>query len=277
MRIPLPLWVVRRQVLLHLLAVWLRILDALAEQDMERHYYRSHKASFNTQAFPPGEVTAKNTKFKPKIQIDCIRNVVHTWHDYADRTKDQALSEREEKAFNLFKQANKAGNKWINQYKTFELNLNGTMKVILCRMESKKDENGEEKLELGREVISQEEVFDAINDIHRSTVTWAWSAPTPTMLTSIYLSHNSWFAFVVEHAIFVLRQIQLLLLIVEQRSLATQITDVTVSSGPCGLQEDSPSQHLWAGPVMAHVSEGPQHWIHCSLLIAQEENNLWYV
>jgi hypothetical protein len=43
------------------------------------------------------------------------------------------------------------------------------MKVILCRMESKKDENGEEKLELGREVISQEEVFDAINDIHRST------------------------------------------------------------------------------------------------------------
>jgi hypothetical protein len=43
------------------------------------------------------------------------------------------------------------------------------MKVILRRMESKKDKNGDEKLELGREVISQEEVFDAINDIHRST------------------------------------------------------------------------------------------------------------
>ncbi len=53
--------------------------DALAEQHMELHYYRSHKASFNAQAFPPGEVTAKNTKFKPKIQIDHIRNVVHTW------------------------------------------------------------------------------------------------------------------------------------------------------------------------------------------------------
>jgi hypothetical protein len=47
----------------------------------------------------------KNTKFKPKIQIDCIRNVVHTWHDndYADRAKDQPLSEQEEKAFTLSK------------------------------------------------------------------------------------------------------------------------------------------------------------------------------
>jgi hypothetical protein len=142
--------------------------DALAEQDMELHYYRSHEASFNRQN-PPGEVTAKNTKFKPKIQIDPIRNAVHTWHDYADRAKDQTLSEQEEKAFTLFKRANKAGNKWIKQYKTFELNVNGTMKVILCCMESKKDENGEEKLELGREVISQEEVFDAINDIYPST------------------------------------------------------------------------------------------------------------
>ncbi len=144
-------------------------LDALAEQDMELHNYSSHKASFNAQSFPLGEVTAKNTKFKPKIQIDCIRNVVYTWHDYADRAKDHTLSKQEEKAFTLFKQANKAGNKWIKQYKTFELNVNGTMKVILCRMESQKDENGEENLELGREVISQEEVFDAINDIHQST------------------------------------------------------------------------------------------------------------
>ena len=148
--------------------------DALAEPDaepdcMELHYYRSHKASFNAQAFPPGEVTAKNTKLKQKIQIDHIRNVVHTWHDYADRAKESTLSEQEEKAFSLFKQANKPGNKWVKQYKTFELNVNGTMKVILRRMESKKDENGDEKLELGREVISQEEVFDAINDIHRST------------------------------------------------------------------------------------------------------------
>jgi len=148
--------------------------DALAEPDaepdcMELHYYRSHKASFNAQAFPPGEVTAKNTKLKQKIQIDHIRNVVHTWHDYADRAKESTLSEEEEKAFAVFKRANKAGNKWVKQYKTFELNVNGTMKVILRRMESKKDENGDEKLELGREVISQEEVFDAINDIHRST------------------------------------------------------------------------------------------------------------
>jgi hypothetical protein len=136
---------------------------------MELHYYRSHKASFNAQAFPPGEVTAKNTKLKQKIQIDHIRNVVHTWHDYADRAKESTLSEQEEKAFALFKRANKPGNKWAKQYKTFELNVNGNMKVILRRMESKKDENGDEKLELGREVISQEEVFDAINDIHRST------------------------------------------------------------------------------------------------------------
>jgi len=91
--------------------------DALAEQHMELHYYRSHKASFNAQAFPPGEVTAKNTKFKPKIQTDHIRNVVHTWHSYADRAKGQTLSEQEEKAFTLFKRANKAGNKWIKQYK----------------------------------------------------------------------------------------------------------------------------------------------------------------
>jgi hypothetical protein len=61
------------------------------------------KASFNAQAFPPGEVTAKNTKLKQKIQIDHIRNVVHTWHDYADRAKESTLSEQEEKAFSLFK------------------------------------------------------------------------------------------------------------------------------------------------------------------------------
>jgi len=98
--------------------------DALAEQDMELHYYRSHKASFNMQVFPQGAVTASNTKFKPKIQIDHIRNVVHTWHDYSDRAKNKTLSEEEEKAFTLFKRANKAGNKWIKQYKTFELNVN---------------------------------------------------------------------------------------------------------------------------------------------------------
>lgn len=72
--------------------------DALAEQDMVLHYYRSHKASFNMQAFPPAAVTAYNTKFKPKIQIDRIRNAVHTWHDYSDRAKDKTLSEEEEKA-----------------------------------------------------------------------------------------------------------------------------------------------------------------------------------
>jgi hypothetical protein len=49
------------------------------------------------------------------------------------------------------------------------LNVNGTTKVILCRMELQKDENGDEEMLLGREVISQEEVFDAINDIHWST------------------------------------------------------------------------------------------------------------
>jgi hypothetical protein len=143
--------------------------DASAKQDMELHYYRSHKASFNMQAFPPGMVTASNTKFKPKIQIDCIRNVVHTWHEYSYRAKNQTLSEEEKKAFTHFKQANKPGNKWIKQYKTFELNVNGTIKVIFRCMELQKDENGDEKMLLGREVISQEEVFDAINDIHRST------------------------------------------------------------------------------------------------------------
>jgi hypothetical protein len=65
---------------------------------MELHYYRSHKASFNMQSLPPGAVTAKNTKFKPKIEIDPIRNVGHTWHDYSDRAKDKTLSEEEEKA-----------------------------------------------------------------------------------------------------------------------------------------------------------------------------------
>ncbi len=143
--------------------------DAPAEQDMELHYYRSHKASFNMQVFPPGVVAASNTKFKPKIQIDCIRNVVHTWHMYSYRTKNQTLSEEKEKAFTQFKRANKSGNKWIKQYKTFKLNVNGTIKVILCCMELQKDENDDEKMLLGREVISQEEVFDAINNIHRST------------------------------------------------------------------------------------------------------------
>ncbi len=105
-------------------------------------------------------------------------------------TKDQTLSEQEEKAFTLFKQANKAGNEWIKQYKTFELNVNGTMKVILCRMESKKDENGEEKLEMRREVISQEEeVFDAIHDIHWSTGHMGMER-THTHCTDKYFHHT---------------------------------------------------------------------------------------
>jgi len=91
-------------------------------------------STFNMQAFPPGAVTASNTKFKPKIQIDHIRNFVHTWHDYSDRANDKTLSEEEEKAFTLFKRANKAGNKWIKQYKTFELNFLRTTKVILHRV-----------------------------------------------------------------------------------------------------------------------------------------------
>jgi hypothetical protein len=203
--------------------------DALAEQDMELHYYRSHKASFNMHAFPPGEATAKNTKFKPKIQIDasgmlCIPGMITVTGE-----KGKTLSEEDEKAFTLFKRPNKAGNKWIKQYKTFKLNVNGTIKVILCRMESQKDENGGEKLDLGREVISQEEVFDAIHDIHRSTGHMGMVAPTPTALTSISLSHNTWFAFIVGHVMFVLRQTLLLLLTTEQRSLSTQITGVTVS------------------------------------------------
>jgi hypothetical protein len=121
------------------------------------------------QIIPPGKVTASNTKFKPMIQIDCIRNVAHTWSDHSDRKKNNSPSEEEQKAFTLFKQANKAGNKWIKQYKTFDLNVNGTTKVILPCMELQKDENGDEKMLWGRGVISQEEVFDAINDIHRST------------------------------------------------------------------------------------------------------------
>ncbi len=127
--------------------------DAPAEQDMELHYYRSHKASFNIQAFPPGMVTAS----KSKIQIDCIRNVVHTWYDYSDRAKNQTLSEREEKAFTHFKGANKPGNKWIKQYKTFEFNANGNTKVILHRME------------LQKMLFGKRDHQYAINYIHRST------------------------------------------------------------------------------------------------------------
>jgi hypothetical protein len=86
-----------------------------------------------------------------------------------DREKNISLTEEEQQAFTLFKQANKAGTKWVKQYKTFELNVNGNTKVILRHMELQKDENGDERMLLGREVIGQEEVFDAINDIHWST------------------------------------------------------------------------------------------------------------
>jgi hypothetical protein len=36
--------------------------------DMELHYYKLHKASFNVPAFPPGKVRASNTQFKPMIR-----------------------------------------------------------------------------------------------------------------------------------------------------------------------------------------------------------------
>ncbi len=65
--------------------------------DMELHYYRLHKASFNMQAFPPSNVRTSNTKFKHMIQIDPIRNVVHTWSDYSDREKNNSLTEEEQK------------------------------------------------------------------------------------------------------------------------------------------------------------------------------------
>jgi hypothetical protein len=40
------------------------------------------------------------------------------------------------------------------------------------------------------------------------------------------------------------------------------------------LRVGTNTQHLWADPALAHGSEGPHHWIHCSLLIAPEETNV---
>ncbi len=116
----------------------------------------------------------------------------------------------------------------INQYKTFELDVNGTMKVIFCCMEPKKDENGKEKLELGRDVISHEEVFDAINDIHRSTGHMGMER-THTHCTDKYFSITQFMVCIYCRTCHICIEANLLLLLImQQRSLSTQITDATV-------------------------------------------------
>jgi hypothetical protein len=122
-------------------------------KNMEDHYYRVHKAAFNMQAFPPGKVVYKNTKIKPRIEIYHIRHVVHIWNNYIDREENKTLSYDEHKTFALFMRTYKAGNEFIIDYKTIQLEVNGSFKDILCHMKNKKDGNDEETVVLGHEVI----------------------------------------------------------------------------------------------------------------------------
>ena len=132
--------------------------------DLENYFYLRHKESFYKHAFDSNKVGSST--FKSKAELDNIKYVVHTWNDYLEREKNSDLTEDGIWVFRRFKSTNKAGYKWLRQYKTITIDVNGWEKTILHCLEVKK---GDTVPSLGRDVISQEEVFDAINDTHHST------------------------------------------------------------------------------------------------------------
>ncbi len=113
----------------------------------------------------------KNAKIKLQSQLDCIKHVVHTWNNFIEREKIHNLFKEDIgdfKLFKLFKQTYKVGNNWIQNYKTFVIEVNETTNTILCCLEVKKEDDVEKK-SLGREAIGQEEACDAIHVIYCST------------------------------------------------------------------------------------------------------------
>ena len=124
--------------------------------DLENYFYLRHKESFYKHAFDSNK--AGNSTFKSKAELDNIKYVVQT----CEREKNNDLTEEDIQVFRRFKSTNKAGYKWLRQYKTITIDVNGCKKMILHCLEVMK---GDTVLSLGWEIIPKEEVFDAINNI----------------------------------------------------------------------------------------------------------------
>ena len=150
------------------------VLASIIPQDLGSHYREQHRKAFFSQAFGSerkktgGEEKKKgnNSMCKPKEEFDAVIHVVHTFHVMNARDKEGDLSEVEKKEFNKFKKDNKQAYKWKDLYHTSSIELpDGSTKIVMHRMEKKA---GESLLSPGQIVVSQEDVFDIIDELHRA-------------------------------------------------------------------------------------------------------------
>ena len=133
-----------------------------------------HRKAFFSQVFGSerkktgGEEKKKgnNSMCKPKEEFDAVLHAVHTFHVMNAHDKEGDLSEVEKKEFNKFKKDNKQAYKWKDLYHTSSIELpDGSTKIVMCQMEKKA---GESLLSPGQIVVSQEDVFDIIDELHRA-------------------------------------------------------------------------------------------------------------
>ena len=103
---------------------------------MENYFYLRYKESFYKHAFDDNK--AGNSTFKSKAELDNIKYVLQTWNTYLEREKNNYLTEDNIWVFRRFKSTNKAGYKWLRQYKTITIDVNGYEKTILRHLEVKK-------------------------------------------------------------------------------------------------------------------------------------------
>ena len=150
------------------------VLATIIPQDLGSHYREQHRKAFFSQAFGSerkktgGEEKKKgnNSMCKPKEEFDAVLHAFHTFHVMNARDKEGDLSEVEKKEFNKFKKDNKQAYKWKDLYHTSSIELpDGSTKIVMRQMEKKA---GESLLSPGQIVVSQEDVFDIIDELHRA-------------------------------------------------------------------------------------------------------------
>ena len=135
---------------------------------------KKHRDAFMARAFPPPDPhflgnkpqskSASIQQCRPQEEVDYIKYVVSNWHKGTEIRNMEDCDLRDE--ILQFRRKHKNGNKYIHQYSVEEVWAPGDFapRQVLRRFEATKDQP--KVLQLGRIVISREELFDAINEWH---------------------------------------------------------------------------------------------------------------
>ena len=135
---------------------------------------KKHRDAFMARAFPPPDPhllgnkpqskSASIQQCRPQEEVDYIKYVVSNWHKGTEIRNMEDCDLRDE--ILQFRRKHKNGNKYIHQYSVEEIWAPGDFapRQVLRRFEATKDQP--KVLQLGRIVISREELFDAINEWH---------------------------------------------------------------------------------------------------------------